>query len=160
MITFRELRIAKKSEKEWCWWRFACGDVSIQFNSFHEKRDGKLGDIYNCIVAFPEEPWNRSWREYLCVNIRFYHKQRDGKFLHLRLHSCFLSPWSLFVGRSCLCQYPVQPLLQLWGLCKGSLIGKWAMGKHTLKQLPHDPDNIFLLGLFTTKIIFNNTTGS
>ena len=62
---------------------------------YHKKGDGKLGDTYNCIDAFLDESWNQSWRQWECAS----------------------------VGRSCLCKYPVQPILQLRGLCKASLKG-------------------------------------
>ena len=36
VVKFREVRIPKKSEKEWCWWRFACGDVFPKIQHFPE----------------------------------------------------------------------------------------------------------------------------
>ena len=61
--------------------------------------------------------------------------------------------------RGCPCSYPTQPLLRLRGLCKESLIEKDSTGKFfSLRQPPHNPDNIILLGQWTAKIEFNETS--
>ena len=55
---------------------------------------------------------------------------------------------------SCPCSYPAQPLLMLRGLCSSSLI----YPLFSLKQLPGNPGNMILLGYFTTRIEYNDTS--
>ena len=54
---------------------------------------------------------------------------------------------------SCPCQYPAQPVLRLRGLCKDSSIDTL----FTPKQLYEDPDNMILLGITSTRIMFDKT---
>ena len=56
---------------------------------------------------------------------------------------------------SCPCSYLAQPLLRLLGLCSTSLIDDWLF---TPKQLSGNPGNMILLGMFTTRIEYNDTS--
>ena len=94
---------------------------------YSSKTDGSLGDTYNCIYAFTDEPWNSCWWEGQCITY----------------------------DMSCPCQYPVQSLLTLRGLCEDSLIENKRV--FTLKQLPGDPDDMLILGHYTTQIKYNKT---
>ena len=94
---------------------------------YSSKQDGSHGDAYNCIYAFTDEPWESCWWEGQCITY----------------------------DMSCPCQYPAQPLLTLRGLCKDSSIENKRV--FTLKQLPEDPDNMLILGHYTTQIMYNKT---
>ena len=87
------------------------------------KKDESRGDTYNCMTSRQNYPWNVSWMEWECES---YHK-------------------------ACPCQFHVQPVLRLRGLCEDSVINSI----FTLKQLPQDPDNMIILGSTTTRIMFN-----
>ena len=55
--------------------------------------------------------------------------------------------------RGCPCSYPTQPLLRLRGLC--SPLPDW---DYSPKQLPDNPGNMIILGQYTTRIEYNDTT--
>ena len=54
---------------------------------------------------------------------------------------------------SCPCSYPAQPLLRLRGLCSPSI--DWIFSP---KQLPGNPGNMILLGIYSTRIEYNDTS--
>ena len=54
----------------------------------------------------------------------------------------------------CPCSYPTQPLLRLRGLCSTSSIDNL----FSPKQLPDNPGNMILLSLWSTRIVFNDST--
>ena len=55
----------------------------------------------------------------------------------------------------CPCSYPGQPLLRLRGLCSPLIDSLYST-----KQLPQNPDNMLLLGVFATRIEFRDESRS
>ena len=56
--------------------------------------------------------------------------------------------------QSCPCSYPTQPMLRLRNLCSSSLIDN----RFVPKQLPDNPGNMIILGDWSTRIEYNDTT--
>ena len=73
-------------------------------------------------------PWNVSWGEQKCSNFK----------------------------KSCPCQYSVQPLLSLRGLCKDSFL--WNSIVFTPRQRAEDPYDIVFVGHYSSRIVFNDTS--
>ena len=73
-------------------------------------------------------PWNVSWGEQKCSNFK----------------------------KSCPCQYSVQPLLSLRGLCKDSFL--WNSIVFTPRQRADDPYDIVFVGHYSSRIVFNDTS--
>ena len=61
-----------------------------------DKNDTTFGKFDNCMAAYTDEPWEKSWFEWQCVGS----------------------------DMSCPCIYPRKPLLTLRGLCEESWIDK------------------------------------
>ena len=55
----------------------------------HNTKDGMYGENDNCMLAYADLPWHKSWYEWVCDSY----------------------------DKSCPCSYPAQPLLRLRGLC-------------------------------------------
>ena len=101
-------------------------------------KDEKFGESYNCMIFLNQisKLWSRSWGEWICNFDRI----------------------GLDKFGSCPCEYPTQPVLKLRGLCKNSfLVHASDLTLFTPKQLPYDPNNLFLLGRYTTRITYNDT---
>ena len=102
--------------------------------------DTRYGDTHNCMRARlghgrgtsrDSQPWHKSWYEWECIS--------------------YLS--------SCPCSYPAEPLIRMQGLCKNSLVKKGSEKiLFTPKQLPGNPRNMILLGQYSTRIEYNDTS--
>ena len=98
---------------------------------YSDRKDGKYGEQHNCMVFDGDLPWTNCWNEWLCD-----------------------------YGKACMCHYQQQPILHLRGLCKNSFISKSSELKtFTFKQMPSDPDNMILLGQYSTRIMYDSVTG-
>ena len=86
-----------------------------------------FGTTHNCIHAYTDVLWDKSWFEYDCLEPS---------------------------GRSCPCSYPAQPILRLRGLCKDTPLDRY----FSPKQLPGNPGNMILVGLYSAKIEFNDAS--
>ena len=86
------------------------------------------GDTFNCMLAYTDEPWKKSWYEWQCT-------------------------YSYDI--SCQCSYPAQPLLRLRGTCYSSMIGDDLFSP---KQLPGNPGNMIFLSGIASRIEYNDTT--
>ena len=61
---------------------------------YSKNKDDNFGDKFNCMYAYTDEPWGKTWTEWECYTY----------------------------DQSCPCSYPTQPFLRLRGLCYSSLI--------------------------------------
>ena len=120
----------KLEAKEGIWRDFYSGkrlnNWTIPYSS--ELKDNQYGETYNCIRAKTNVPWNVSWGEQKCSNFK----------------------------KSCPCQYSVQPLLSLRGLCKDSFL--WNSIVFTPRQRADDPYDIVFVGHYSSRIVFNDTS--
>ena len=94
---------------------------------YFSENDTMFGTTHNCIHAYTDVLWDKSWFEYECLEPS---------------------------GRSCPCSYPAQPILRLRGLCKSSPLDRY----FSPKQLPDNPGNMILMGLYSAKIEFNDAS--
>ena len=123
----------KLEAKERVWRDYYTGNRQDKWEQPYwvDLKDEKYGEAINCLIFFPDKPKDRSWGEWMC-------QSNFG---------------------ACPCQYPIQPVLLLRGVCKDSFLAKAnELIMFTPKQLPNDPDNLFFLGRYTARITYQDVS--
>ena len=105
-------------------------ETGVSWPWYHPTAENRVGDNYNCLAMFTDEPAEKTWIEWECFS---YHK-------------------------SCPCQSKQPPNLLLRGLCKNSALSPKGNTKYTPKQLPVDPTDVFLVGQVSTQIRYNDSS--